>query len=156
LILDEPTLGQDITNQQFLFDSLLVNNYFADKTVLYCTHRLEELARIADSVVAINNGKLVAHGDVVHYTYLVNTWRVCFAPGIDISDKVPKLLTTRVLDQTFYYNVEAAAGDLSAFFTRHGALDVEKVRPDFATSVSALINPQSKVDPFYHRGGWLL
>lgn len=63
LILDEPTKGLDPVNRQLLMDLLLErNNHGA--TVVFITHQLEEVERIADKVMIIKDGKRQVYGAV--------------------------------------------------------------------------------------------
>lgn len=143
LILDEPTAGLDVASQQFMFDALLDNHFFDRHSVLYCTHRAEELERFADNIVVINNGELVAQGEVGEIVAEVDIWRVCLPQ--QVNDQIPQLLSTRVIDDVHYFSVKASAGDLSEFFTGQGATEVQKVQPRFAQAVAALTDSRSTI-----------
>ncbi|NQZ07735.1 MAG: ABC transporter ATP-binding protein [Algicola sp.] len=140
LILDEPTAGLDMSSQQFVFDMLLTNDYFEKHTILYCTHRSEELERIADNVVVLNNGKLVAQGDVNHIINQVSHWRVCFDSPFKQLSTVPGLLSSRLMDDVYYFSVNSFAGDLTDFFNQNTAAEVQQIQPNFAKAVAALTN----------------
>ena len=61
LFLDEPTVGLDVEARHLLWDeirSLLRRG----KTVVLTTHYLEEADALADRVVVINKGRIIAHG----------------------------------------------------------------------------------------------
>jgi ABC-2 type transport system ATP-binding protein len=60
LILDEPTSGLDPI--QIIEVRALVKNLAKEKTVLFSTHILQEVEALADRIVIINEGKLVAQG----------------------------------------------------------------------------------------------
>lgn len=60
LILDEPTIGLD--PQQVRDVRQLVRNLAKNHTVLFSTHILSEAEQICDSLVIINQGKIVAQG----------------------------------------------------------------------------------------------
>lgn len=61
LILDEPTVGMDVEVRHEFWDSM---RQFAagGRTVLFATHYLEEADQIADRIVVINSGTVVADG----------------------------------------------------------------------------------------------
>jgi ABC-2 type transport system ATP-binding protein len=61
LILDEPTEGLDPNQKEKIHD--LIKHYAEDKTVLFSSHVLSEVSTIADTIIIINNGKIVAQGD---------------------------------------------------------------------------------------------
>lgn len=62
LILDEPTTGLD--PNQIVEIRSLIKRVGQDKTVIFSTHIMQEVAAICDRVVIINRGKLVADSDV--------------------------------------------------------------------------------------------
>jgi len=61
LILDEPTVGLDVEARRLLWEQIrkLVSR---GKTVLLTTHYLEEADSLADRVVVINHGEIIAEG----------------------------------------------------------------------------------------------
>jgi ABC-2 type transport system ATP-binding protein len=61
LFLDEPTVGLDIEARHLLWQQIrrLLNR---GKTVLMTTHYLEEADSLADRVVVINRGEIIAQG----------------------------------------------------------------------------------------------
>ena len=63
IIFDEPTTGLDPGGRR---DMLMMMRSFADKegTVIFSTHILADVERVADEVAMINEGKLVAQGDI--------------------------------------------------------------------------------------------
>ena len=60
LILDEPTSGLDPI--QIIDIRKLVKSLAKEKTILFSTHILQEVEALADRIVIINEGKLVAEG----------------------------------------------------------------------------------------------
>ncbi|MBC5992169.1 gliding motility-associated ABC transporter ATP-binding subunit GldA [Pontibacter cellulosilyticus] len=62
LILDEPTTGLD--PNQIVDIRALIKQIGQNKTVIFSTHIMQEVAAICDRVVIINRGKLVADSDV--------------------------------------------------------------------------------------------
>jgi len=61
LILDEPTKGLDPVNRELLMEMLLELNKNGS-TVVFITHQMEEVERIASRLVMIKNGKRVLYG----------------------------------------------------------------------------------------------
>lgn len=63
LILDEPTKGLDPVNRKLLLD--IVDTLKAQGTaVIYITHLMEEVERLADRLLILKDGKARAYGDV--------------------------------------------------------------------------------------------
>jgi ABC-2 type transport system ATP-binding protein len=61
LLLDEPTAGVDPQSRNAIFDTLLALKA-AGKALVYTTHYMEEVERLADRVVIIDHGRVVAQG----------------------------------------------------------------------------------------------
>ncbi|MEP7104167.1 MAG: ATP-binding cassette domain-containing protein [Candidatus Dojkabacteria bacterium] len=63
LILDEPTKGLDPVNRNFLMEMLLELNK-EGSTILFSTHQMEEVEKIADRLAMIKDGNLKLYGEV--------------------------------------------------------------------------------------------
>ena len=64
LLLDEPTVGVDPQSRNAIFDNL-EDLKRRGKTLLYTTHYMEEAERLADRVVIIDRGRVVADDSVM-------------------------------------------------------------------------------------------
>ena len=61
LFLDEPTVGLDVESRRMVWDEIR-RMVEGDKTVLLTTHYLGEADALADRVVVINRGEIIAEG----------------------------------------------------------------------------------------------
>ena len=61
LLLDEPTAGVDPQSRNAIFDNLEQLRR-AGKALVYTTHYMEEVERLADRIVIIDHGRVVAQG----------------------------------------------------------------------------------------------
>ncbi len=61
LILDEPTTGLDPNQKEEIFK--LIKQYAKDKTIIFSSHILSEVKELADDVIIINEGEIVAQGN---------------------------------------------------------------------------------------------
>jgi ABC-2 type transport system ATP-binding protein len=59
LLLDEPTVGVDPQSRNAIFDNLEELKR-RGKALLYTTHYMEEVERLADRIVIIDHGKVIA------------------------------------------------------------------------------------------------
>jgi ABC-2 type transport system ATP-binding protein len=59
LLLDEPTVGVDPQSRNAIFDNLEVLKQ-RGKTILYTTHYMEEVERLADRVIIMDHGRVIA------------------------------------------------------------------------------------------------
>lgn len=63
LILDEPTKGLDPVNRTLLMDMLLELKE-KGSTIIFITHQMEEVEKIANRLIMIQNGKRILYGAV--------------------------------------------------------------------------------------------
>lgn len=63
LILDEPFAGLDPVNTALLKEVLLELNA-AGKTIIFSSHRMDQVEEICQDIVLINRGRLVLHGNL--------------------------------------------------------------------------------------------
>ena len=64
LILDEPTSGLDPIVRDDFLEAVLRSVSGRSTTVLYSSHNLEEVRRLADSVCILRDGRILVHGRV--------------------------------------------------------------------------------------------
>jgi ABC-2 type transport system ATP-binding protein len=63
LLFDEPTVGVDPQSRNAIFDNLEALKR-AGKALIYTTHYMEEAERLADRIVIVDHGRVVASGTV--------------------------------------------------------------------------------------------
>jgi len=64
LILDEPATGLDVIVRRGFLESIIQLIQQEGRTVLFSSHLLHEVERVADQVVIIDNGRLVRSGSM--------------------------------------------------------------------------------------------
>ncbi len=61
LVLDEPTLGLDITYRKRFYRRLLEDYMTADRTLLITTHQVDEIEFMLSDIMFIRDGELILH-----------------------------------------------------------------------------------------------
>lgn len=86
IFLDEPTVGMDVSSRQLFWDTIRA---MAGKgrTVVLTTHYLEEADNLADRIVVINNGKLVADGTPSEIKAETTGRIISFTAGASVTSK---------------------------------------------------------------------
>jgi ABC-2 type transport system ATP-binding protein len=83
LFLDEPTVGLDVESRRILWDE--IRKLIArGKTVLLTTHYLEEADALADRVVVINRGEIIAEGTPAQIKACTTGRRIRCVSSLDI------------------------------------------------------------------------
>lgn len=114
LILDEPTAGLDPRGRDEILGQLVALHKENSKmTVIFVSHSMEDVAKIAESVIVMNRGKLAMHGktseifeksgelramglDVPQITELTHR---LIADGVDIA---PDIYTVKYASEIYY------------------------------------------------------
>jgi ABC-2 type transport system ATP-binding protein len=90
VILDEPTSGLDPLGARWM-KNLIVELRDQGKTVIMCSHRLEDVQDICDRIAILNLGELQAYGNVKELLQDVNRLELR-ASGLQINDNLRKEL----------------------------------------------------------------
>ncbi len=64
LLMDEPLASLDAQRKQELLPYIRSLHQELQIPIIYVTHALDEVARIADQLIVLDSGKVLAHGDV--------------------------------------------------------------------------------------------
>lgn len=104
LILDEPTLGLDVVAKQEFLDSVLFCTQI-DTTVIYCSHQMEEIERLADELIILERGQLKYQATPDEFSARVQMWIVEARFRQLVQEKVPQLLSGRLIEDDFHFFV---------------------------------------------------
>jgi ABC-2 type transport system ATP-binding protein len=83
IVLDEPTTGMDVTTRQ-AFWATMREQAGQGRTVLFATHYLEEADAVADRVLVLHRGRLLADGTAAEIKAKAGARRISF----DLADTV--------------------------------------------------------------------
>ncbi|WP_406197628.1 ABC transporter ATP-binding protein [Streptomyces sp. NBC_01017] len=86
IVLDEPTTGMDVTTRQ-AFWATMREQADQGRTVLFATHYLEEADAIADRVLVLHRGRLLADGTAAEIKAKAGTRRISFDLADDPVDE---------------------------------------------------------------------
>src|SRR5262249_50148159 len=90
VILDEPTSGLDPLGARWM-KNLIIELRKVGKTVIMCSHRLEDVQDVCDRIAILNEGELQAYGEV--QALLQDTNRVELrASGVQLNDALRREL----------------------------------------------------------------
>ncbi|MBV2353091.1 ABC transporter ATP-binding protein [Streptomyces sp. J2-1] len=103
IVLDEPTTGMDVTTRQ-AFWATMREQADQGRTVLFATHYLEEADAIADRVLVLHRGRLLADGTAAEIKARAGARRVSFdldgTPDESALGALPFLTSLDVSGQT--------------------------------------------------------
>jgi len=139
LVLDEPTLGLDVVAKRAFLESLLYSNAAEDCTVIYCSHQMEEIERVADNLIILERGQLKNMSAPEDFTARVSHW-VADVPfkGPD-PRSVPGLLEVQRLDGLHHYLVLDQDDGFERFLRDAGARNVQSMPVSLDRAVNAFL-----------------
>ena len=139
LVLDEPTLGLDVVAKRAFLESLLYSNAADDCTVIYCSHQMEEIERVADNLIILERGQLKHMSAPEEFTARVSHW-VADVPfkGPD-PRSVPGLLEVQRLDGLHHYLVLDQDEGFERFLRESGARNVQSMPVSLDRAVNAFL-----------------
>lgn len=135
LILDEPFTGLDPINTNLIKEEISQLNA-AGTSIIFSTHRMEQVEEICDHIVLINKGKNILYGEVqsIKSQYKQNLIRVETQGDLpqDLPDRFAVVKTEKNA-LTFKLEDEAQSNDLLRFFLQKGIriTRFEEILPTF-------------------------
>jgi ABC-2 type transport system ATP-binding protein len=139
LVLDEPTLGLDVVAKRAFLESLLYSNAAEQCTVVYCSHQMEEVERVADNLIILERGQLKNMSAPDDFRARVTHW-VADIPfkGPELS-RVPGLLEAQRLDGLHHYLVLDQDEDFEHFLRACGARSVQSMPVSLDRAVNGFL-----------------
>ena len=139
LVLDEPTLGLDVVAKRAFLESLLYSNAADDCTVIYCSHQMEEIERVADNLIILERGRLVHMSAPEDFTARVSHWVADVPFKGPEPREVPGLLEVQRLDGLHHYLVLDQDAGFEQFLRTSGARNVQSMPVSLDRAVNAFL-----------------
>jgi ABC-2 type transport system ATP-binding protein len=139
LVLDEPTLGLDVVAKRAFLEALLYSNAADDCTVIYCSHQMEEVERVADNLIILEQGRLKHMSAPDEFRERVTLWVADVAfKGPDLAS-IPGLLHAQRLDGLHHYLVLDQGEGFAEFLRAAGARSVDSMPVSLDRAVNGLL-----------------
>ena len=139
LVLDEPTLGLDVIAKRAFLESLLYSNAADDCTVIYCSHQMEEIERVADNLIILERGQLKHMSAPEDFTARVSHWVADLPFKGPALHTVPGLLEVQRLDGLHHYLVLDQDAGFEQFLRTSGARNVQSMPVSLDRAVNAFL-----------------
>ncbi|WP_054112945.1 molybdenum ABC transporter ATP-binding protein [Marinagarivorans algicola] len=112
LLLDEPLSALDVSHKQELLDFMVSLFASINIPVIYVTHSLEEVARLAQTLTILENGKVKYSGEAQH---VLSNLAVAATLGRDACVYVEAIICD---DENPWCLIKVALGDAQLYFPR--------------------------------------
>lgn len=136
LLLDEPTLGLDAVAKQAFVEALLFVGDRESTTVIYSSHQMDEIERVADDLIILVDGALAAFATPEETLARVSAWIV---DGMPKGAAVPGLLQSRDLEGQTQLIVLDQGDDLASRLEALGARGIARAPLGFDRALNAFL-----------------
>jgi ABC-2 type transport system ATP-binding protein len=125
LILDEPTLGLDVVAKRAFLESLMFTSADSGATIIYCSHQMEEIERVADNLIILERGALLHMSPPFEFCERVQLWVAEFPFREPDTRSLPGVLDVQRIDGLTHFVVfDQAHEDFGARLKLLGARSV--------------------------------
>jgi ABC-2 type transport system ATP-binding protein len=122
LILDEPTLGLDVVAKRAFLEAVLSSLEEGVTTIIYCSHQMDEIERLADNLIILERGELKHMSAPDEFCERVAHW-VVELPGVPPEPgALPGVLQVQRIDGLFHYLVLDQDEEFGELLDARGAL----------------------------------
>lgn len=122
LILDEPTLGLDVVAKRAFLEAVLNSIGDDGTTIIYCSHQMDEIERLADNLIILERGELKHMSAPDEFCERVTLWVAEFPALSPDARLLPGVLQVQRIDGLFHYLVLDQSEDFGARLDAQGAL----------------------------------
>ena len=121
LILDEPTLGLDVVAKRAFLEAVLNSVDEVDTTIIYCSHQMDEIERLADNLIILERGELKHMSPPDEFCERVSLWVAEFGFVAPSANEFPGVLQVQRIDGLFHYLVLDQDEQFGAVLDARGA-----------------------------------
>jgi ABC-2 type transport system ATP-binding protein len=140
LILDEPTLGLDVVAKRAFLDAMLQGTLDdAGATVVYCSHQMDEIERVADNLVILERGRLRTMSGPDDFCRRIRLWVAAFPASVPEVRQLPGVLQVQVIDHLTHVVVFDQDDSFGARLKLLGAQSVQSMPLGLDRAVNAFL-----------------
>ncbi len=140
LILDEPTLGLDVVAKRAFLDAMLQGTLDdAGATVVYCSHQMDEIERVADNLVILERGRMRYMSGPDDFCERIRLWVAAFPAMVPEVRQLPGVLQVQVIDDLTHVVVFDQDDSFGARLKLLGAHSVQAMPLGLDRAVNAFL-----------------
>ena len=137
LVLDDPALGLDPVARRSLLQSMLYVTRQPDRTILFSSHLLSDVERVADRIAVLDGGVLRADCTVEHFREHLRHYVLTFRDQPPPTPEMPGLLESFRTDRELALTVANPTSETEALLA---ALQPESLEPVEMTLEDAFVS----------------
>lgn len=139
LILDEPTLGLDVVAKQSFLEALMFAETDGNATIIYCSHQMEEIERVADRLIVMEKGTLKNNSSPDDFVSRVSYWIANFGGDMPVRNSIPGYLSSKIIDGQHHIMAVDQSLDFGQYLKNNGADTVTQGSVNLERAVNAFL-----------------
>jgi ABC-2 type transport system ATP-binding protein len=139
LILDEPTLGLDVVAKRAFLEALMFTALDDGSTIIYCSHQMEEIERVADNLIILERGRLRHMSEPAAFCERVALWVAEFPFKLPDTSHLPGVLEIQRIDELVHFVVFDQDNDFGARLKLLGARSVHTMPVSLDRAVNGFL-----------------
>lgn len=139
LILDEPTLGLDVVAKRAFLEALMFTTMNDESTILYCSHQMEEIERVADNLIILERGALRHMSAPFEFCERVQLWVAEFPFREPDTSSLPGVLQIQRIEGLTHFIVFDQQDDFGARLRLLGARSVQSMPVSLDRAVNGFL-----------------
>lgn len=140
LMLDEPTLGLDIVAKRAFMESLMLANLSERMTIVYCSHQMDEIERLADNLVIMERGVLRFAAPPHELCERVQMWVADFGGAVPEVRELPGVLRTTLIEGLLHLTVFDRGDAFGDELRRLGATNVQAMAVNLGSAIDGMLS----------------
>lgn len=139
LILDEPTLGLDVVAKRAFLESLMFTALDDGATIIYCSHQMEEVERVAENLIIIEHGRLRHISAPDEFCSRIRLWVAEFPFRAPELQQLPGVMEVQQIEGLTHIVVFDQSEDFGARLKLMGARSVQSMPTTLERAVNGFL-----------------
>jgi ABC-2 type transport system ATP-binding protein len=139
LLLDEPTLGLDIVAKRAFLEALMFATLDSQATIVYCSHQMDEIERLADNLVILERGAVRHVSPPDEFCARVRLWVAGFSGRVPDVRSLPGVLRTELIDGLVHLTVFDRGDEFGDELRRLGARSAHVAEVNLERAVNGFL-----------------
>lgn len=139
LLLDEPTLGLDVVAKRAFLEALITVQDSTSCGIVYCSHLMDEVERIADELLILERGELRVHSTPDEFVERVSAWMADFDSGLPDKKAFPGLLNVNKVDDSYQFVTLDQNDAFQQQLIQLGASNVFKIPVNLDKAINSIL-----------------
>ena len=140
LILDEPTLGLDVVARRAFLEALMFSTESDASTIIYCSHQMDEIERLADELIILERGALRHQSAPYAFCERVQLWVAEFPFSPPDPRQLPGVLQMQRIDGMVHFVVFDQPEDFGARLRLLGARGADSMPVSLERAVNGFLS----------------